>query len=281
MALLTGRAKARREPDAVLEAFRAWLPDSVTIAEPSGARVVALDGAKLPGLTLKGSFGPGAHLILWGGFQPSAEVPVTIRARRSVPDDLMIGIGPVESGAVTINVVGQGGRLAVGASRKMHLTCNLLHDSEVVFGDDTTTERAAVTCRHGHVRLGRDCMLSSDVEIDAAQHHGLVDLSGDTPRLDDRPSGVTVGDHVWLGKTSMLIGRASVGSGSIIGAGSVFAGAAPANTALAGNPAKVLRESVTWSRKYDAIDPATLGYISTLQGTGPASAAAGFEETAQ
>ena len=48
---------------------------------------------------------------------------------------------------------------------------------------------------------------------------------------------VVIGENVWIGDNSVIIGPATIGRGAIVGANSVVRGAVPANTIVAGAPA--------------------------------------------
>jgi maltose O-acetyltransferase len=52
---------------------------------------------------------------------------------------------------------------------------------------------------------------------------------------------VTIGDDCWIGGQTVICPGVSIGSGCVIGAGSVVTKDIPANTLAVGNPAKVIR----------------------------------------
>ena len=53
---------------------------------------------------------------------------------------------------------------------------------------------------------------------------------------------VRIEDNVWIGGGAILLPGVTVGDNSVIGAGAVVTRDVPANTVVAGNPARVIRE---------------------------------------
>ena len=102
---------------------------------------------------------------------------------------------------------------------------------------------------HASVSEGRSLLIgdrglfSFGVWIRTADPH-LVYRIEDMWRIN--PSrDVIVGDHVWLGQSSLLLKGTTIGSGSIVGAASVVAGKTiPSNTSWAGNPARQIAQGV-------------------------------------
>ena len=77
--------------------------------------------------------------------------------------------------------------------------------------------------------------------------HALHDLASGAPI--GRPPVTTVLErHVWLGQDALLLGCERVGMGSVVGARSLVKGHVPPRVAVAGTPARVLREGVSWGR---------------------------------
>lgn len=93
-----------------------------------------------------------------------------------------------------------------------------------------------VNAKHSEVRIGRDCDIASFVAINVADSHrrciGLADGNDVQP--------IRIGDQVFIGSHSVVLGGASVGSHSVIGSGTVVrAGEYPPFSLIVGNPAVV------------------------------------------
>lgn len=89
------------------------------------------------------------------------------------------------------------------------------------------------------VRIGHHVMIGPGVQIYTAAH----DL-----RAEARNQGwevakpIVIEDNVWLGGSAILLPGVRVGQNAVVGAGAVVSRDVPANTVVAGNPARVIRE---------------------------------------
>ena len=92
---------------------------------------------------------------------------------------------------------------------------------------------------HQSVRIGRDCLLAWDILV----------LDSDSHSVDGgaRTAPVSIGDRVWIGCRATVLKGVTVGDGAVVAAGSVVVSDVPARTLVAGNPARVVREDVTWT----------------------------------
>jgi acetyltransferase-like isoleucine patch superfamily enzyme len=114
-------------------------------------------------------------------------------------------------------------------------------------GEGTTFNQVGLSMHErGTMSFGRDCMLSTDIHMDPSDMHPIYDRA--TGERLNPPHDIEVGDHVWLGTRVLALKGAKIGSGTIVGAGSIVAGTLPENVLALGSPAKVIRENVVWIR---------------------------------
>lgn len=114
---------------------------------------------------------------------------------------------------------------------------------------NTTAEDISISAAENGraVRVGADCMFSSQVHITTTDSHSVLD-AGTKQRIN--PAGdVIIGDHVWVGAGVRILKGVRVGDNSVIGAGSIVTKDIPCNTVVAGIPARVIKEGVTWERE--------------------------------
>lgn len=98
-----------------------------------------------------------------------------------------------------------------------------------------------VTC-YERITIGSGCAISWNANILDTNVHEL--LVGGAPRPRSQP--VTIADRVWIGAGATVLAGVTIGEGAVVGAGSVVTSAVPGGTVVAGNPARVLGEGVSW-----------------------------------
>ena len=98
------------------------------------------------------------------------------------------------------------------------------------------------------ITIGEDCMFSGDVEIWNSDTHLITDIEGNP--LNHKPAPIHIGNHVWLGKHAKILKGVSIGNNSIIGMSSVVTKNVPNNSIAAGNPARVVRDGISWKKGF-------------------------------
>jgi maltose O-acetyltransferase len=88
------------------------------------------------------------------------------------------------------------------------------------------------------VRIGTHVMIGPAVQIYTAAH----DLKAET-RIQgwEVAKPIEIEDNVWIGGGAILLPGVRIGRNSVVGAGAVVTRSVPANTVVAGNPARVIR----------------------------------------
>src|SRR5690606_30839742 len=95
-------------------------------------------------------------------------------------------------------------------------------------------EGARIACRRA-VTLGSNCQVGWDAIITDSDQHTRAGLG-------DATAPVVLGDFVWVGARAIILKGVTVGDGAVIAAGSVVTQNVPANTLVAGQPARVVRQ---------------------------------------
>lgn len=117
----------------------------------------------------------------------------------------------------------------------------------VLNGGVIATRCAVIDARNGGtVVAGQDQLWAADVYVATDDMHALVDLETGV-RLNPYGGHVRLGSHVWLGRDVVITGDVDIGDGAVVGLRTLVRGQkVAANTAVAGTPARVIREGVTW-----------------------------------
>ena len=89
------------------------------------------------------------------------------------------------------------------------------------------------------VHIGHHVMIGPGVQIYTAAHP----LQAET-RIQgwEVAKPIVIEDNVWIGGGAILLPGVRIGRNAVVGAGAVVTRSVPANTVVAGNPARVIRE---------------------------------------
>jgi acetyltransferase-like isoleucine patch superfamily enzyme len=116
----------------------------------------------------------------------------------------------------------------------------LINDNaHLEIGDQTFIHYDGVITCWTHITIGAECGISWNVNILDGNGHDLTVGGKQRPKA----RGTQIGDRVWLG-TGAIVVSATIGDGSVVGAGSVVSAKVPSKVLVKGNPAIVVREDV-------------------------------------
>ncbi len=88
----------------------------------------------------------------------------------------------------------------------------------------------------GGVTIGDDCLIGHNT-VFASLNHDLDPAR----RADMIPAPIVVGRNVWIGSNSTILSGVTIGENAVVAAASVVTKDVPANSVVAGSPARVVR----------------------------------------
>ena len=93
------------------------------------------------------------------------------------------------------------------------------------------------------VCIGENCAISWNTTFMAADLHTILKDS----EITNKPKPIVIGDHVWIGCNVCISKGVTIASNNIIGMQSVVTKSfLTENNIIAGNPAKVIKENISW-----------------------------------
>lgn len=118
--------------------------------------------------------------------------------------------------------------------------------NEVCIGENTLIcGDTKLSCIEGcMITIGKDCMFSDGIEVRTGDSHSILSIEG--KRINPSKS-VAIGEHVWVGQGVTILKGACVSKDSILATMAVVTKAfTQEGVVLAGNPAKIVKENISW-----------------------------------
>lgn len=129
-------------------------------------------------------------------------------------------------------------------------------DGGIFIGNLTTLGGVQVVVHRSgtNVRIGESCMFSVGILLYDTDGHPVYDVL--TKRMLNAEKGdLIIGDHCWIGMNAKILKKVVLEHDTIVGMNSVVTKSfSEPNIAVAGNPAKKIKEGVTWQASDDAYD---------------------------
>ncbi len=129
------------------------------------------------------------------------------------------------------------GQLTIGD--RSYIAAGALISREVDIGTDVSIN--AYTMVHGKCRIGNYTRIASHTTI-IGFNHDFDDIDTPIHHQGTTSQGIEIGEDVWIGVNVVIVDGVTIGSHSVIGAGSVVTRDIPPYSIAVGNPAKVVRD---------------------------------------
>ena len=122
--------------------------------------------------------------------------------------------------------------------------CRLIIGSSTSF----VTAHLAVTETGSNIEIGEDCMFAYDIDVRTGDSHSILDEASGA-RIN-KAENVYIGNHVWVATHANILKGVKIMDNCIVGSGAVVVkGGAEDGVIYAGNPAKIVKRNINWSRE--------------------------------
>lgn len=96
------------------------------------------------------------------------------------------------------------------------------------------------------IQIGSGCTFSNEVRLWATGSHPIYNCGNNQVPINlSKP--IIIKDCVWVSKRAMILKGVLIGSNSIVGMGAIVTKDVLNSTIVAGNPARIVKQGVSWS----------------------------------
>ncbi len=150
----------------------------------------------------------------------------------------------------TISINGTNNIVRIGKNCDLNSLSIIMdnNDSLIDIGEKTTCAKTQIVSLEPYdIKIGKNCMISYDVEIRNTDSHKILDSV--SKEWINRGKEVIIKDSVWIAMRSIILKGSVIDNNSIIEVGSIVSGKIKNNSVAIGNPAKIIKNNVEWNRE--------------------------------
>lgn len=120
-----------------------------------------------------------------------------------------------------------------------------VHPYAILETGSFTANARSVIVAGKRIEFGNNVMIGRDVTIYDSDFHQILNEDGKPTNFSRE---VKVGNNVWLTNKIMVLKGVAIGDGSIVSAMTLVREDVPAHSLVAGNPGRVIKDCIHWSR---------------------------------
>lgn len=159
--------------------------------------------------------------------------------------DVKLGVATIKGSRLESRILMQDGAHMIlhGGIFSYGANIELFSGAKLEIGQEFYSNIGATIICSEKIEIGEGVILGRNVTIRDTNGNHYINSANYR-----NTAPVKIGDHVWLCENSNIMPGVEIGSGSIVAAGAVVTKSVPANTLVAGIPAKIIRTGVQWKR---------------------------------
>ncbi len=148
---------------------------------------------------------------------------------------------------VSINALSENGIILgdhVSIARDSILFCTGIiaqKGTGITIGHRTGIGARAFLAGQGGISIGNDVITGPNIQI-FSENHNFSDLSLTIKEQGVKRHAVFIGNNCWIGGGVSILAGVTIGDGCVIATGSVVTKSVPANSVVAGVPARIIRK---------------------------------------
>ncbi len=121
-------------------------------------------------------------------------------------------------------------------------TVVVLNDNATLsIGDNTYFAGDSKIYAVNNIKIGTNCAISWGLTLIDSDFHTIT-----APIKSTKVQPISIGNNVWIGCNCTILKGVKIGDGAVIASNSVVTKNVPPNTLVCGNPARPIKENVTW-----------------------------------
>lgn len=141
-------------------------------------------------------------------------------------------------------------RLDKNSELKVHGDFSIFYGGDIICFPNSKLEIGSGFCNSDvKIRCSKKITIGKNVAIS----HNVTIMDSDAHCLDEdnyeMSKPVNIKDNVWIGTKATILKGVTIGQGSIIAAGAVVTKDVPERCIVAGVPARVIKENISWHNK--------------------------------
>lgn len=116
-------------------------------------------------------------------------------------------------------------------------------NAEIIIGNNVGMSSCVLWC-HEKISIGDNVKIGANCVLIDTDSHSLDPVKRRSPLTDGGISSpITIGNDVFIGMNCIVLKGVTIGDRTIVGAGSVVTNSIPNDCVVAGNPAKIIKQT--------------------------------------